>query len=89
MIKSVSPARSKDKAQWAPTSSDQAIQSSGLFYDSKPLLTTHGIGQQRGTGTLFLPRKLILSAKSGPCSETLTDVPAGAIWNNRSMTPQL
>src|SRR5215470_8131665 len=42
-----------------------------LFYDPGPPLTTHGIGQQRGTEQQYLPRNLILSAKSGPGLETL------------------
>ena len=36
------------------------------FYDHGPLLTTHGMGQQRGAGPQLLPRIPVLSAKSGP-----------------------
>src|SRR5204863_6065907 len=56
MIKGMSPARSRG----APTSSGQNDSDRAAFYDPWRALTTHGIGQQRGTGPQYLPRILIL-----------------------------
>src|SRR5690242_6068763 len=60
MIKGKSPARSKAKIRGAPTSSDRSDSECEQFYDPGRVLTTHGMGQQRGMKPQYLPRNLIL-----------------------------